>query len=84
MRLMFGLVAREGWERFSGKPHKLLKQVRVLPPQPLLCIAFSRTRRNLLVARSISPPSRLRDVPQEYSGTGIKLRLALFMIELRQ
>jgi len=28
-----GKVPREGWERFSGEPHKLPKQVRVLPPQ---------------------------------------------------
>ena len=56
-------MAREGWEWFSGEPHKLPKQVRFLPPQQIQSascklIYFSGTvsRR----ARRAPRPRRLR------------------------
>ena len=57
--------SREGWERFSGKPHKLPKQVRVLPPQHCFKIGrfgfFCDERIDLYLARELGIASATPD-----------------------
>jgi hypothetical protein len=67
-RSLGGLLAREGWERFSGKPHKLPKQVQVLPPQPVFLCLFrvaSFSAENALPLRACARP-RYPENTKEY------------------